>query len=359
MHGTLRFILAALVIYSHLGQNILQLNPGICAVVVFYMLSGFVVTHLRFKYFPPEQPGSLRGFYTERFLRIYPLYFVLLLVAGVFLFATGYKQPYLSAGNILSNLLIIPLNYYMFTDGTLFASTVMAAPMELRPRCVLPPAWSLGAELQAYLLLPLILHSERLKWVFGSLSLGVFLLATCGIINGEIWGYRLLPGTLFFFLVGACLCKTVRYRDTCDKFDSLFPKLAWGGVAWGLLLIVAVRYFINQRLDHYTAEGIVGFLIGFPVVRWLYGMPERQAKSLHIPFDKEMGNLSYGVYLIHFPIIWFLDWLQWKLPVIGQFLLVLVLSTLISVLASGTIERAVWPLRQGMTQSPKKSANML
>ena len=45
MFGYLRFLLAALVMLSHLKITC-GINQGVTAVVSFYMLAGFVVTHL-------------------------------------------------------------------------------------------------------------------------------------------------------------------------------------------------------------------------------------------------------------------------------------------------------------------------
>lgn len=76
--GTLRFFLALLVLYSHAGGRIQQLNPGVTAVVVFYIISGYVMTALMRRYYCPSPAGptlpSTAHFYLDRLLRLYPQY---------------------------------------------------------------------------------------------------------------------------------------------------------------------------------------------------------------------------------------------------------------------------------------------
>ena len=70
--GTLRFILALLVMLSHTGLTVGGLNPGVASVVVFYAISGYVMSALVAKHF--SQPGQARHFYIDRLARIYPQY---------------------------------------------------------------------------------------------------------------------------------------------------------------------------------------------------------------------------------------------------------------------------------------------
>ena len=72
--GLLRYLLASLVLASHLGHTVLDgINPGVAAVVVFYMLAGHVVAGLWQKWH--QQPGALAHFYADRLWRILPQYY--------------------------------------------------------------------------------------------------------------------------------------------------------------------------------------------------------------------------------------------------------------------------------------------
>ena len=73
MFGYLRFILAYAVMLSHIGVRVHGLNPGVMAVVVFYLLAGYVVSFLYRELFASRQE-RLRYFYMDRIKRIFPLY---------------------------------------------------------------------------------------------------------------------------------------------------------------------------------------------------------------------------------------------------------------------------------------------
>jgi peptidoglycan/LPS O-acetylase OafA/YrhL len=324
MHGYVRFLLSTLVVLSHLGHSG-NVNVGVSAVVVFYMLSGYVVTYLIHKYFPP---GRLRAFYIERFLRIYPTYLFFLLLASVFLFTTGFASPNLTPVNAIANLTIIPLNYYMFLDIAV-----------VRDLCILPPAWSLGVEIQAYLVLPLIIRSMSVKWTAGLSSLFIFSAAVLGIIDAEVWGYRLLPGILFMFLTGAALCKTIKIPEIADSFDRRFPIICW---IW--LLILLIGLVVTYRFEPFSYGTILGFLIGLPIVSFT------SKSSVRLIYDSLLGQLSYGLFLIHMSVSWaFEHFFGMAVDSKRSFFLVMVVSVMLSAVVNLTVEKKVWHFRKSIT----------
>lgn len=225
--GTLRFFLAIFVAISHM-QLIQGFNIGVASVVVFYLLSGYVMTHS----FLSNFNGKIQNvgyFYVDRMLRIYPLYLFYFCITVIFLLATNYGEPYFGVRSIIWNLLIIPLNFFMFSD----AMNLIHDPVFKTNFNVIPPAWSLGAELQFYLLIPFILKFRLTKILF-PLSFVVFLFASYGEINTDYYGYRLLPGVLFIFLSGSLLYK-IKHLDR-NKSNILF--LIGTFIATVLLLIV-------------------------------------------------------------------------------------------------------------------------
>jgi peptidoglycan/LPS O-acetylase OafA/YrhL len=129
---------------------------------------------------------NLRRFYVDRFFRIYPLYIASLLLILGFTAVTGYGKLYLDPASTVVNLTVFWLNAH-------------TTPI------INPPAWSLATEAQFYMLLPFLAVFPRLKYALILPSYGIFAAASFGYLNEWNWGYKLLPGTLFFFLIGSVL----------------------------------------------------------------------------------------------------------------------------------------------------------
>ncbi len=282
MFGYLRFALAFLVLLSHIGVRFYGLNLGVVAVVIFYILAGFVVSHL-YKDIFAKAPYAILALYKDRFQRIFPLYIYVITITTLFLLATSYANPTFTIANSVANLTIIPLNYFMYIDSTILTNPAW---------CLIPPAWSLGAELQAYLLLPFALIFKRVNLTLALLSFAIYTAANFSLINPDYFGYRLIAGVFFIFLLGAAIQSNKRQ----DKYYiiAIFTTIA-----------ALTLYFIytNSFSQAYTKETFIGILLGIPLVYTL------SHTKKNLPHNKLLGALSYGIFLTHFLAIWLLDYL--------------------------------------------------
>lgn len=311
MFGYLRFLLAFLVLLSHAGVRIHSANPGVTAVVIFYLLAGFVVSKVY-----RDHLHDLKSFYLDRFWRIYPLYFYVLLLTILFLGWSGFGAPRWDFLAMMANLLIIPLNYYMYYD-----STILSAPAW----CLIPPAWSLGAELQAYLILPLLWRLSPLpRLIIIALSLLIYLSANLTLLHPDHFGYRLLPGVLFIFYLGAILHRA-------EGLERHLPLLT-------LLLVSALALTLHLTdlwsRATYAKETILGLILGIPLLYL-----GRYAKKL--PYDSLLGSLSYGIFLTHFLAIWLLEISPFSLQGYPYYASLLILSLLLALPGVLYIEKAV------------------
>lgn len=279
--GMYRFFLAFLVVVSHLWGRELTLgyNLGVIAVVSFLLLSGYVMAALIGRYY--ASPGKVLSFYADRFFRLYPQYaFYLLATLALIYVRMPPEQFFLSSVStemVLLNFLMLPLGFINYIPG-LFGCTLI------------PPAWSLGLEICFYLVIPFIII-YRLGTVMYVLSVLVFVLACFGVLNPEIYGYRLLPGVLFIFLCGWMI---YAHRDM--KTPPLSIVLTWVLA----LSLFAIVYTVNMSTLGYNKEVLVGILVGIPAVWFL-----RKQKTGQI--DQLLGDLSYGVFLNHYMIKWAID----------------------------------------------------
>jgi peptidoglycan/LPS O-acetylase OafA/YrhL len=313
MFGGLRFFLALLVLFSHLNlPSPLGLNLGVIAVVIFYLLAGYVVQHLLSQVFIGE--GAIRAFYHDRALRIFPQYLFAMLVA-TFIWAflspqTSFLAHSPTLWDWLANLLIVPLNFYMFTGQDAFT--------------LIPPAWSLGAELQFYLLAPWLLLLVWFRRFLIIIVIFVFFAAQMSWLDSDVYGYRLLVGVLFIFYLGAVLHQG--YVKLILAVGMVFAFYA----LW-LLMHMPQPYFLR--------EVALGIVIGIPV---LFGLAQLRAAGKVKVIDSVLGKLSYGIFLFHFSVIWLMQFALPEMNGWGQLLLVLGLSLGFAAIGHYVVERYMW-----------------
>jgi peptidoglycan/LPS O-acetylase OafA/YrhL len=321
--GFYRLLLAILVAISHMGKTVAGLNPGVIAVISFLIISGLVMTSLIERNY--NSPEKIRLFYVDRALRLYPQFLLYFFTSCAVIYFLHPNTPYaadLTAANIAWSLPIIPMGFYMFG----------VAGTEL-----LPPAWSLGLEMCFYLVIP-FLFIFKARGVAFALSVAVFLAACFGAINTDVYGYRLLPGVLFIFLCGSYLYKT----------QAKGLAIAAGTAFAAVLLFLAIMGGTVPRLP-FNAEVTAGIALGIPAVFLL-------SKLKFHRMDEFFGNISYGVFLNHF-VVMYLFRAFWPVAYDAHVVLaVLALSFVLSGLSYYYIERPALKLRQALRANAKREA---
>lgn len=278
--GTLRLVLALAVLLSHAGVRVGYLNPGVTAVIGFYLISGYVMAGLIHRHY--DEPARMHRFYLDRVLRLFPQYLAYAGATLVWFAITGNRTEFLQQApgwqDIANNLLVVPLNFYMYTSADAFT--------------LIPPAWSLGAELQFYLLAPLMLLWPRVGIALAALSLGVHAAALHGVLHTDWYGYRLLAGVLWVFAAGMLMFHAHRHRP------ALATLLACAAPVLALLVYVYLRG-LGLHTAPYHQETLIGWGVGLPLLHWA-----GRFKSGRV--DHVAGDVSYGVFLNHFLLIWLL-----------------------------------------------------
>jgi peptidoglycan/LPS O-acetylase OafA/YrhL len=270
MFGCVRLLLAAMVALSHVGVTAAGYNPGPVAVISFYLISGYVTAGLL------ANP-RLRAvdYYGERALRLLPSYAGALVIAVAIWQLAKPADVYFLQGvpgwlDWVSNLTIVPLNFYRWSGQDHFT--------------LIPPAWSLAAEMQFYVLAPFIIRARSLPRIAILVaSIGVWLIAQAGYLQTDWWGYRLAPGMLFVFILGAGIFRSER----------LLPGAVWL-VATIVLIALGMAWV---KIQPFNVESSVGLLLGIPMLAALSRLPRRR-------WDDVVGRLAYPMFLLHFPIMW-------------------------------------------------------
>lgn len=261
-------------------------SMGTNAVTIFFVLSGFVLVLPLLR----GRSMNLWNYYPRRFLRLWIPSAASVLLAAVLVVLTlgvprGGESAWvqtstidrLSIGDVISNLFLI-------TGRTSLNN----------------PLWSLRWELLFSLLLPLafllVLRVNR-HW---SLWATVVL---CAALSG-LGGWFLVPALQFgpMFVAGAAVAKLYRTRIVKPA-----PWRSWVATGAGLLLISipdAARTFSGLDLTNRASLALsASVVLGAALLVFGLSVPSRLTTFVGIRPLRFLGRISFGLYLVHVPII--------------------------------------------------------
>jgi len=305
--GLIRLLLAISVITAH-SSSILGLNfiQGQLAVEVFFMISGFYMALIL-----TEKYHQSKTFFTNRLLKIFPTYWFVLILCLIYqlihyfvhptspdilgFFNPNYHLNLLSSlFFLIPNLIILGLDTNLFfglnphTGILFFTSNFRLFTPKSYEFNLIPQAWSLSLELMFYLFAPLLnkLKTKSLLLIM-SLSLVLRLLLYSKGLNHDPWSYRFFPTELIFFVAGILMYRI--YQHIKDKQLKLFSFYSF---------IFYLSYLISyQFLPHERTKQIILFLFSFTFLPFIFNFFKKNK------FDRNLGELSYPVYICHFLII--------------------------------------------------------
>jgi peptidoglycan/LPS O-acetylase OafA/YrhL len=272
---------------KHLDPVINWLFDGNLGVRFFFVISGFLITHLLWHEHHQAGGISLRKFYARRALRILPVYFVYLFVVFLLQFFTGWYQPPITwIGN-----LTFTTNFLPTSDQTTHL-------------------WSLAVEEQFYLLWPLLLvllgRGATYRTVFSVLATPLIVAPICRVMS-SIGG---LPSAVqpffqdFSFLnnfdslaVGCIVAILLARQDL--QISAMLNRAKGRSIMAGLVLIL-VPYILGKLS---LAEMVLVPLgntcqaFGFAILLWHSILSPRLFQPLNWPVIKGLGVLSYSIYI--------------------------------------------------------------
>ena len=281
----LRAIAVFLVIFHHLG---FPLAPASLGVMMFFVLSGFLITWLLLRESEEQGSVSLSGFYRRRMLRIFPAFYAYWIGIVLLLLAAGKNVLWPHAFSSF----FYTANYYNAVLGD--------------PDTVFSHTWSLAVEEQFYLLCPLIFirlkdNLSKLTIFLCSVILAVWLhrFALCFVFKvDQSYFYNAFDTRLDHIMIG-CLLAVLLKREAIMPFwraicSSLFLPVA------ALILLFASIYFgslLTPRYRDVFGFGLEPILIAILMVQTISFSSALQVKWIEWAVFRYLGRISYSLYL--------------------------------------------------------------
>jgi peptidoglycan/LPS O-acetylase OafA/YrhL len=306
----LRGWLAWTVVLSHLAlsSNIHAkgLGPAVeragrPAVLIFVIISGFVITHLVI-----ERPEPYGTYLVRRFMRIFPL-FAIMCIIGYFttdIYAINLSRvPWVSdAGfsQVAAFFADIARSDHEFFWAHVFAHLTMLhgvisnTLLPLSAAAFNSPAWSISLEWQFYLIAPFAIMLAHRRYTIVWLALAIAILE-CAYQLGFLGAFdapTFLPGAAGYFALGIAsriaypiFTGASRGPSVIFALVLVLVPLGWEAVPLLVWALVLTGMTLN-RMDAATASFARGF---------------HCALEGRVP--TYFGSRSYSIYLSHFPII--------------------------------------------------------
>ncbi len=276
------------------------------AVKGFFVVSGFLI------FMSFERSPSLFSYTGKRFKRIYPAYFAVVVLCAISLTGVTTKSPadYFSSAwikYIFANLSF--LNFLHPTLPGVFENNRIDA--------VNGALWTLKIEVMFYLSVPLFVYLFRR---FGKLPVIIIvyiisvsyamILSWSATKTGSDFYLRLgrqLPGQLSYFIAGSFFYYYLPFFQRYVRF-FLFSAI---------FVLTANKYLPLAVLEPLALATVVIF----------FGL------FLYLGNFGKYGDFSYGIYILHFPIIQYFLWLGWPANQPWLFLFATATTTLMAAIA--------------------------
>jgi peptidoglycan/LPS O-acetylase OafA/YrhL len=277
----LRAIAVLCVVLYHAGLP----APGGFGVLVFFVLSGFLITWLLLKEFQKTGDLSFRKFYARRSLRIFPAFYA---YSAFLLGALIVTHKHIVVPQAVASLLYLN-DYYQAILGD--------------PNTGLSHTWSLAVEEQFYLIwapaLLVLLRSRKvlptLVTAIGTLWVYRLILVLCGVNQGYI--YEAFDTRADHLLTGCLLAFLLFER----KWARLFRVACRPWFICAVVIVLAVmnagEFRFGTLYRDTVAFTIEPMLLAILIPGLIYSSATLAGRILESALISGMGRISYSMYL--------------------------------------------------------------
>jgi peptidoglycan/LPS O-acetylase OafA/YrhL len=308
----LRAIAATAVLLSHVSDNWGIFKLGWVGVDMFFVISGFLITKILIE--NHKSRNYFKAFYLNRALRIFPVYFLVVIPLVVFHLYKNAVPAY------------VPFSYLCYLQNSFALNYGWLSGLN--------HTWTLAIEEQFYLFFPVVVFLIPRKYLmktFIAVIAVIFMLRFFFFLNRfpiyyqSVFTISRLDGFLLGGLIA--LIGTEGLKISKEKWNVIFNIL---GFASFICLCVMIIYFGNSATGFWN-KVILGFdnfkansnaISAFGHTKYtllallfasLLGKIAFQTSNFSIyvanllerPFIRKVGEMSYGIYLYHYVYVSF------------------------------------------------------
>ncbi len=281
MFGTYRTFLALMVVALHLGG---VPDIGAYAVFGFYCLSGYLMTLIMQTNYGYTL-GGIGKYALNRFLRIYPIYWVSILFSIVLILSLGseYTSSYhrsIYLPNDLNEILKNILLYFSFSEN---------------PRLT-PPAWALTIEIFFYIVIGFGgSKTKRITFIWFLLSV-IYHLTVLTLQLGWVYRYFTIFSASLPFSTGALI---FHYKDELNNLFSKASGWKYKYMPLVVFFLIILNWYLGYKIGY--SKGLFfycSFILCSLMVAIL--LSRNELPLINRKLDLWLGDFSYPVYLIHY-----------------------------------------------------------
>ena len=312
---------------------------GYMGVVLFFLLTGFLLSYTGFSSWQNKAHFDLFGYYVKRVKRIYPELLIMLL--------TSIGVLYWLVPNAIAAIrpeaisVLLGYNNWWQIDQSMdyFTRMLNASPFA--------HLWFLGVELQYYLLWPILFGISVILWEILGLRWAAGFMALLAAFSSGLMPYlygsggditRLYYGTdtrvhtlLWGAVLGMLAFKTDSHNDFKIKMTSPVSVLKYLIAFLAVIVTLGAYAFLSGETPLVYQGGMLYMTLVFMVLLQL--AVDRDfafGRWLDNPLCKWIGKHSYGIFLWQYPVIYLSEHFGYVNDIVYYFgqLLVIILLTL-------------------------------
>jgi peptidoglycan/LPS O-acetylase OafA/YrhL len=280
----LRGISVLLVVLYHLDLG--WIKSGFLGVDVFFVISGFLMFLL-------YDRNDKRKFFERRAKRLLPAYLVTILISLIAAAVITAPLEFKQVAEQSAFGIFFSSNIGFWLQNSYFSRSEFNLLLHL---------WSLGVEIQFYLIVPLLF------WVFSRIRHSLFIILLMSLLGcfllvelSASTAFFMMPARLWEFLMGYAVAAYMTNKGA--PIEHRFTSVGLAGLIVMLFIpLMPVDGEAKNFIFGHPGLSALGVTLATASVL-AFGLPVYLEKTRIFKLLERLGTYSYSIYLVHFPVI--------------------------------------------------------